>query len=113
MPMPATTMKMLTSMTAVVTRVRFPPAIAVRAPSGIQTSNSALSPTPQTSTRRLRPTRDLLDLLGAYGDCGTAEFVEAEWTTCGDLVGYQGYNYETVLIGEHCWFARMFGISQK
>ena len=47
---------------------------------------------------------DLLDLLSAYGDCGAEEFVEAEWTSCGDLVGYQGYNYETVLIGEHCWF---------
>ena len=24
---------------------------------------------------------------------------------CGDPVGYQGYDYATVLIGEHCWFA--------
>ena len=24
---------------------------------------------------------------------------------CGDLVSYQGYNYETVLIGDDCWFA--------
>ena len=47
---------------------------------------------------------DLLDVLSAYGDCGAEEFVEAEWTSCGDHVGYQGYNYETVLIGEDCWF---------
>ena len=25
--------------------------------------------------------------------------------SCGDPVGYQGYDYETVLIGEQCWFA--------
>ena len=39
---------------------------------------------------------DLLDLLGAYGTC--------EWQ-CGDPMSYQGYDYETVLIGEQCWFA--------
>jgi uncharacterized protein (TIGR02145 family) len=25
--------------------------------------------------------------------------------SCGDPVGYQGYDYETVLIGDQCWFA--------
>jgi len=40
---------------------------------------------------------DLLDLLSAYGMC----FV---WQ-CGDLIEYQGYDYETVQIGEQCWFA--------
>ena len=44
---------------------------------------------------------DLLDLLSAYGDCGAEESV---WQ-CGDPLEYQGYDYETVQIGEHCWFA--------
>ena len=39
---------------------------------------------------------DLLDLLSAYGDC--------VWQ-CGDPLEYQGYEYETVQIGEQCWFA--------
>jgi uncharacterized protein (TIGR02145 family) len=42
---------------------------------------------------------DLMDLLGAYGDCAVAEF------TCGDPLEYQGYDYETVQIGDQCWFA--------
>lgn len=49
---------------------------------------------------------DLLDLLSVFGTCieldGPAE--AAEWT-CGEPVGYQGYDYATVLIGEQCWFA--------
>ena len=44
---------------------------------------------------------DLLDLLSAYGDCGAEESV---WL-CGDPLEYQGYNYNTVQIGEQCWFA--------
>lgn len=44
---------------------------------------------------------DLLDLLSAYGDCGAEE---SPWQ-CGDALEYQGYDYETVLIGEQCWFA--------
>ena len=44
---------------------------------------------------------DLLDLLTAYGDCG---FEESAWQ-CGDPLEYQGYDYETVQIGEQCWFA--------
>ena len=44
---------------------------------------------------------DLLDLLSAYGDCGAEE---TPWQ-CGDPLDYQGYNYETVQIGEQCWFA--------
>ena len=43
---------------------------------------------------------DLLDLLSAYGDCGR----ESPWQ-CGDPLEYQGYDYETVQIGEQCWFA--------
>ena len=42
---------------------------------------------------------DLLDLLSVFGTC-----VEVPWT-CGDPLEYQGYNYETVQIGEQCWFA--------
>ena len=42
---------------------------------------------------------DLLDLLSVFGTC-----VEVPWT-CGDPLGYQGYDYETVQIGGQCWFA--------
>jgi uncharacterized protein (TIGR02145 family) len=44
---------------------------------------------------------DLLDLLTAYGDCAAEE---SPWQ-CGDPLEYQGYDYETVQIGEQCWFA--------
>ena len=44
---------------------------------------------------------DLLDLLSAYGDCSVEE---SAWQ-CGDPLEYQGYDYETVQIGEQCWFA--------
>lgn len=40
---------------------------------------------------------DLLDLLSAFGTC-------AFWQ-CGDPIGYHGFDYATVLIGEQCWFA--------
>jgi uncharacterized protein (TIGR02145 family) len=39
--------------------------------------------------------------LSAYGDCGAEE---SAWQ-CGDPLEYQGYDYETVQIGEQCWFA--------
>ena len=42
---------------------------------------------------------DLLDLLSVFGTCN-----EVPWS-CGDPLEYQGYDYETVLIGEQCWFA--------
>ena len=44
---------------------------------------------------------DLLDLLSAYGNCSAEE---STWQ-CGDPLEYQGYDYETVQIGEQCWFA--------
>jgi uncharacterized protein (TIGR02145 family) len=44
---------------------------------------------------------DLLDLLSAYGDCAAEE---SPWQ-CGDPLEYQSYDYETVQIGEQCWFA--------
>ena len=44
---------------------------------------------------------DLLDLLTAYGNCAAEE---SPWQ-CGDPLEYQGYEYETVQIGEQCWFA--------
>ena len=44
---------------------------------------------------------DLLDLLGAYGNCAAEE---SAWQ-CGDPLEYQGYEYATVQIGEQCWFA--------
>ena len=47
---------------------------------------------------------DLLDLLSVFGTCAESELEEVEWT-CGDPLGYQGYDYATVLIGEQCWFA--------
>jgi uncharacterized protein (TIGR02145 family) len=40
---------------------------------------------------------------GAVYDCGCEECVE--FVECGDPVSYQGYDYETVQIGEQCWFA--------
>ena len=42
---------------------------------------------------------DLLDLLTVFGTCN-----ETPWS-CGDPLEYQGYDYETVQIGEQCWFA--------
>tara|TARA_A100001035_G_C27758750_1_gene490135 strand:- start:553 stop:1611 length:1059 start_codon:yes stop_codon:yes gene_type:complete len=42
---------------------------------------------------------DLLDLLTVFGTCN-----EIPWS-CGDPLEYQDYDYETVLIGEQCWFA--------
>ena len=44
---------------------------------------------------------DLLGLLGSYGNCG---FDDLTWQ-CGDPIGYEGYDYQTVLIGEQCWYA--------
>ena len=44
---------------------------------------------------------DLLDLLGAYGDC-IAE--ESPWQ-CGDLIEHDSYDYSTVQIGDQCWFS--------
>lgn len=44
---------------------------------------------------------DLLGLLGSYGNCGFDDMV---WQ-CGDPIGYEGYDYQTVLIGEQCWYA--------
>ena len=45
---------------------------------------------------------DLLNLLSLFGTCAEPEVTE--WT-CGDPLEYQGYDYETVHIGEQCWFA--------
>mgnify|MGYP001176386596 CR=1 FL=1 len=42
---------------------------------------------------------DLLDLLSVFGTCN-----EIPWS-CGDPLEYQGYDYETVQVGEQCWFA--------
>ena len=51
---------------------------------------------------------DLLDLLTVFGTCTEEEPEDdpevAEWS-CGDPLEYQGYDYETVQIGEQCWFA--------
>lgn len=47
---------------------------------------------------------DLLDLLSAFGTCVEEDPEVVEWS-CGDPLQYQGYDYETVQIGEQCWFA--------
>ena len=47
---------------------------------------------------------DLLDLLSAYGDCGVEEEDDALWS-CGDPLEFQGYDYQTVQVGNQCWFA--------
>jgi uncharacterized protein (TIGR02145 family) len=43
---------------------------------------------------------DLLDLLAAYGLCQTTA---TSWS-CGEQLEYQGYIYNTALIGDQCWF---------
>ena len=65
---------------------------------------------------------DLLDLLSAFGTCAEVEPNEdagedsdedpdsetdsgADAWSCGDPLEYQGYDYETVQVGEQCWFA--------
>ncbi|MDA0671328.1 MAG: FISUMP domain-containing protein [Bacteroidetes bacterium] len=45
---------------------------------------------------------DLMNLLSAFGTPCDPPVAEL---TCGDPVSYHGYDYETVLIGEQCWFA--------
>ena len=49
---------------------------------------------------------DLLDLLTVFGTCAEEDSEEelGEWS-CGDPLEYQGYDYETVQIGDQCWFA--------
>ena len=43
---------------------------------------------------------DLLDLLSVFGTCN-----EVPCGPAATLLEYQGYDYETVQIGEQCWFA--------
>ena len=49
---------------------------------------------------------DLLDLLSAFGTCLEEDPTEGvvDWS-CGAPLEYQGYDYETVQIGNQCWFA--------
>jgi uncharacterized protein (TIGR02145 family) len=48
---------------------------------------------------------DLMNLLTVYNlVCGEIPETTASWQ-CGDPLEYQGYDYETVQIGEQCWFA--------
>ena len=49
---------------------------------------------------------DLLNLLSSFGTCVDEDPTDGlgDWS-CGDLLGYQGYDYETVQIGDQCWFA--------
>ncbi len=45
---------------------------------------------------------DLMSLLASFGtDCSTYE----EEIGCGTPIEYHGYEYQTVLIGDQCWFA--------
>jgi len=46
---------------------------------------------------------DLLQLLSMFGT--PCDEVETSEFSCGDPMNYHGYDYETVLIGEQCWFA--------
>ena len=54
--------------------------------------------------------QDLLDFFQLWGDeCqleeeGPLDDTDIVWS-CGDHLEYQGYDYETVQIGEQCWFA--------
>ena len=55
------------------------------------------------------------DCVGAFDECGICnglaiydcgcEECGTGFVECGDAVGYQGYDYATVLIGGQCWFA--------
>ena len=51
---------------------------------------------------------DLLDLLGAYNGCADEQ---SSWQ-CGESLRYQGYNYETVQMGQNCWFAENLIVSE-
>ena len=42
---------------------------------------------------------DVDDCIGGLDECPPI------FNQCTDLLAYQGYNYETVLIGDQCWFA--------
>ena len=44
---------------------------------------------------------DLLDVLVSFGNCHSND---TAWL-CGQPLLYQGYEYETIAIGEQCWFA--------
>ncbi|MDA1383278.1 MAG: fibrobacter succinogenes major paralogous domain-containing protein [Bacteroidetes bacterium] len=49
---------------------------------------------------------DLMELLSVYAtECIVNEEPDTSSWTCGDLVNYNDYSYQTVLIGEQCWFA--------
>ena len=47
---------------------------------------------------------DFMGHLAAFGSGCEEGVAETPWQ-CGDPLEYQGYNYETVQIGEQCWFA--------
>ena len=47
---------------------------------------------------------DFLGHLGAFGSGCDEGVTETNWH-CGDPLEYQGYTYETVQIGDQCWFA--------
>ena len=53
-------------------------------------------------------TSDLLDFLTQFG----AECTPETAFTCGNPVSYQGYDYQTVQIGEQCWFAENLRATQ-
>ena len=62
------------------------------------TSNTCIVTNPADSTfDGCVQLNDLLDLLSAYGERRVSVAVRR--------FEYQGYDYETVLIGEQCWFA--------
>ena len=48
--------------------------------------------------------QDFMGHLAAFGSGCEEGVTETPWQ-CGDPVGYQGYDYATVLIGDQCWFA--------
>ena len=45
------------------------------------------------------------DDCGVCGGDGSSCFEPAEFTSCGDDMSHEGYNYSTVQIGDQCWFA--------
>ena len=45
---------------------------------------------------------DMLGLLIEYGQCLDEQ---EEFSSCGDNINHEGYNYSTVQIGDQCWFS--------
>lgn len=56
---------------------------------------------------------DLMELLSVYAtECFVDDEPDYSDWTCGEPVSYNDYNYQTVLIGEQCWFSENLRTTQ-